>query len=271
MSYTVKDIENLTYQDIMKMSEKELRDITRVGVSAANKRIKRAKAAGKPVKVGNFSIRGKSQQQVRGELNQIRKYLGSSGRAASVAPAKKYTVKDIENLTYKDILKMSDKELRAITRVGVSAANKRLKRMEEAGVESAAAIKAKEKREKFSIKGKTTQQVRSELNDIKKFITSKGGSLRGAKELEKKMYEKMGVDPDNPPPKEDVADFWKAFNRLYDEFIGIFNSQQIMSALREANSIGASDTDDLYEKARDILTGVYEKQQEEASDFFDGF
>jgi len=92
--------------------------------------------------------------------------------------------------------KMSADVLRQVVSRIASAGNKRLKRLDQAGVKSRAADVVKESGGKFSVKGKTEDELRAEFMREKNFFERKTSSLRGIKQIQKetaKTLESRGV------------------------------------------------------------------------------
>ena len=85
----------------------------------------------------------------------------------------------MEELTWGDINKLSEKELRALTSKYISAANKRIKRFKERDESSPATEAALQGRDKFSIKGKNYNEVKRELADVSSFLKMKTSTQKG--------------------------------------------------------------------------------------------
>ena len=124
-----------------------------------------------------------------------------------------------------DILKQSTKKLMNLTRAKLarvisslaSAGNKRLKRLEKAGLsEQSPAYRYIEKSGgKFSVKGKTKEELLLELKRAKKFLSEETttSTLRGTrefiKEQEKIVNERLG----DFKSKNDEKEFWNAYKK----------------------------------------------------------
>lgn len=85
----------------------------------------------------------------------------------------------METLTWADINKLGEKELRALTSKYASAANKRIKRFKERGESSPATEAALQGRDKFSIKGKNYNEVKRELADVSSFLKMQTSTYKG--------------------------------------------------------------------------------------------
>ena len=92
----------------------------------------------------------------------------------------------IENILSMDIdkfNKLKEPDLKKIVGRLVSAANKRIRRMESAGIESPALSGVKRSGGTFSVKDKNLDQLRSEYARAKRFLTSKTSTIKGAKKV----------------------------------------------------------------------------------------
>ncbi len=102
-------------------------------------------------------------------------------------------VKDILRLSDIQINKMSRRELAQVTSILSSAANKRIARIEKAGVTSPAVSNIKRHDGKFSVKGKNTNQLRSEFARARNFMQNATSSVRGAKASAKQIEKNLGL------------------------------------------------------------------------------
>ena len=103
-------------------------------------------------------------------------------------------VKEILQLSDTAINKMSRRELAQVTSILASASNKRIARIEKAGVTSQAVQNVKSHDGRFSVKGKNTNQLRSEFARARNFMTSSTSTLRGAKASAKRIEKNLGLD-----------------------------------------------------------------------------
>lgn len=102
-------------------------------------------------------------------------------------------VKEILQLSDVQINKMSRRELAQVTSILSSAANKRISRIEKAGVTSPAVANVKRHDGKFSVKGKNTNQLRSEFARARNFMQNATSSVRGAKQSAKQIEKNLGL------------------------------------------------------------------------------
>lgn len=103
-------------------------------------------------------------------------------------------VKEILNLSDIQINKMSRRELAQVTSILASAGNKRIARIEKAGVTSPAVASVKSHDGRFSVKGKNTNQLRGEFARARNFMQNTTSTVRGAKASAKNIEKKLGLD-----------------------------------------------------------------------------
>ena len=89
-------------------------------------------------------------------------------------------ISDILNMSWDDLNSLSGKDLKAITSRLVSASNKRIKRLQNSprGTSSFAYQTVEERGRKFSVRGLSTNEVRTEFANARRFLnmkTSKDG------------------------------------------------------------------------------------------------
>lgn len=87
------------------------------------------------------------------------------------------------------------KEIRAEASRLASIANKRIQRLEKAGLESSPAYQKwiDEGGQKFSVRGKTINEVQSELARLRRFIDAKTSTIRGVNATLKEMASNTGM------------------------------------------------------------------------------
>lgn len=140
------------------------------------------------------------------------------------------SVKAILDMDLSDLEQLSRADLaREVSKVA-SAANKRLARLEKAGVVSPAATYAIQHGGKFSVAGKDVGELITELNRARGFMEAKTGNLKGARETRKNTlktiadatkteYENIKSVFDKMTLEEE-RDFWRAVDRLNDSTDG---------------------------------------------------
>lgn len=184
----------------------------------------------------------------------------------------KITVSTIlEELTPKDISSMSLAELKKVTNVLNSAANKRLKRLEAAGETSGVAYRFAmvDTNGKFSTKGKNLNELRAEFKRAYRFFNLKSSSLTQAKK-ERKTFEIRFKEHTG----HEASDFTKEEINSYYEMIGKFRElypdknfkydEKVLARMIKENS----SEEDIIEAMHKSAKENYEKLAEE--DYFEG-
>lgn len=104
------------------------------------------------------------------------------------------SVDDLLNMESREFSKVSQ-DRQALSRVVsrlASAANKRIKRMQAKGENSPALIRAMESGGKFSVKGKSLDELKKEFMRVKSFLQDKTSDLKQWKKLKNKLKESLG-------------------------------------------------------------------------------
>lgn len=117
---------------------------------------------------------------------------------------KQTSVKQILNMSSKQISKLSDAELRKMVVIANSAANKRIKRAEKAGLTSGVIDRAKENG-KFSVKGVQNRvQLENAFTNVKNFLSAQTSSVAGIKKQQRKMFKNLAkiVNKELPPEEQ---------------------------------------------------------------------
>ena len=114
----------------------------------------------------------------------------------------------VDKLDFSDYMKAGEvKENRKKISRLVSLANKRLKRLEDAGLDDSPAYQkwVEAGAEKFSIKGKDHNQLQRELSRLKNFIDSETSTIRGVNNVLKQMAQNTGIEYSNMKELKDNA------------------------------------------------------------------
>lgn len=119
------------------------------------------------------------------------------------------SVKELLNLSSRDISKLSRRELALVVSQLASAGNKRLRRLENTsmGTESIP-YKNTMKVGKFSVAGKNQGQLQNEFKRVSEFLKTKTSTVSGWKEEKARVYKRIGG-------RFDSEDAEKAFWRAY--------------------------------------------------------
>lgn len=121
-------------------------------------------------------------------------------------------VEDLLKLDISAFNAMSEKELRKVVTFMVSAANKRLARMKKSGLTQYPAY-ADRKGERFTVKGKNLNQLRSTYVDLKTFFGKETSSLKGISKVRKKIQKGLkekGIKIDI----SEIDDLFKGLNKM---------------------------------------------------------
>lgn len=162
---------------------------------------------------------------------------------------KQTSVKQILNLSSKQISKMSDIELRKIVTIANSAANKRIKRAEKAGLTSGVIERAKEGGP-FSVKGVVNRgQLESAFTRVRLFLSSETSTTRGIKASQRKTFQNLAkiVNKELPEAEQiNVKDdidlqnisglIWQQIDKLSeDKSLGITRNERYRLAAHAYN------------------------------------
>lgn len=191
------------------------------------------------------------------------------------------SVNDLINLSATQIKNLNRRELSQVVSRLSSAANKRLKRFEKAGIETPA-TRAAMKTGKFSVKGKDLKQLRTEYKRVKGFLTSETGTRKGYNSFLKRLkrsFGEAGVKIGGETPEE-IEQFIDEETRIYDwlaernPFISEapyrYFVQQKLSSYIDAGNLSETA---IKRRMNKYVKQAYEEQQKEnsvdVSDWFD--
>lgn len=106
-----------------------------------------------------------------------------------------------------------ERKLRAEARRLVSMANKRLRRLEEQNLTESPAYKkwVEDGAQKFSVKGKSIEEVKQEIARMEEFLRMKTSTVRGAKEYFKNVAKEVGIKKFS-----DFADLQRKLNTFFE-------------------------------------------------------
>lgn len=178
--------------------------------------------------------------------------------------------KNVEELLEMNPDNLSAADLRKVVSRIASAGNKRLKRLNQAGVKSRATDVVMESGGKFSVKGKTYEALRAEFMREKNFFERKTSSLTGIKQIQRetaKTLESRGVTNID---KDKIGETFALYDRLkeIDPSITAKNLKYgVINAIAEL-----PDYMDIEEKIlamQEQLEDIYEEQEDLYEDFSD--
>ena len=127
---------------------------------------------------------------------------------------------------------MKERELRAEARRLVSMANKRLRRLEQQNLLNSPAYKkwVEDGGQKFSVRGKSNEEVKQEIARMNDFLKKQTSTVRGAKKYFKNVAEEVGIKS-----YADFTDLQKKLNTFFETTYKIkeylYNSKEIGVAI----------------------------------------
>ena len=145
-----------------------------------------------------------------------------------------------------------------------SAANKRLNRLErsDVGELSPAYQQAQKRGRRFSVAGKSVNQLRNEYKAVTQFLKKRTSTVGGWKKVRKETYSRIGGGFKSAAQEKR---FWKAYRKLESDEYGAvksYGSTETQQLLRqELVQGGRRPMDDLIETMIARLDEEYEKQQ----------
>ena len=116
---------------------------------------------------------------------------GKGKKAITFSGGAKYPM-----LPYSDMKQWTIREMKKEVSRRASAANKRIKRVEEAGLGSSAITAVYNNGGKFSVRGKNTMnELYKELQRVTNFLNMSNSTLGGARKEVKRISERIGFNP----------------------------------------------------------------------------
>lgn len=169
---------------------------------------------------------------------------------------------DLVDISIDEFNRLTKSELKEATQVLASAGNKRLKRMQAAGVTSPSAEHVL-KRGKFSTEGKTFQQLKNEYMRAKNFLQSRTGGLREMARLRSESMEALEAAGVIGVTAENYGEFWRAYEELKKSDPSVANAkmkylvlQEIADKQREGKNF-----DEIVTETKQQLQDIYEQAQ----------
>ena len=154
------------------------------------------------------------------------------------------TVRELLDIDISDVNKFNEKTLRAAVQTLSSAANKRVLRINAAGVISPA-VRTVEQHGKFTPKGKSRNQLLSEFVRAVNFLQAETSTVRGARKFTDNIRKNLGLNKTATAEeiKSENKGFWNTFTDLYNNAqnlwthsrLGSPKVQQIITDIRTEN------------------------------------
>lgn len=185
-------------------------------------------------------------------------------------------------MSWDDLNSLSGKDLKAVTSRLVSASNKRIKRLQNSprGTSSFAYQTVEERGRKFSVRGLTTNEVRQEFSNARRFLNMQTSTVKGWKEYRENMNQRLTetLDVEELEWSESTeSKFWKVYRRFEETHGGKFKKgdsdriQQMLTEMFESSDKRRS-ADYFTKRVDELWKEYYEEEQEDSesvSDFFD--
>ena len=179
-------------------------------------------------------------------------------------------VKQYLDMSASEFSKLKEKELRKVVQTLADAGNKRIKRMNEAGLKSPALnyIEHSKGGAHFSPKGKKLNQLRAEYIREKNFLTAETGNIKGARKFIKDsvqgFYEKSGIKI-SEKDFQDIMEIYEDIKRA-DPSVTSYKYHFIESVSAEYEN-GATNAEDIKTRLFNRREEIYkEKVERENSD-----
>lgn len=190
-------------------------------------------------------------------------------------------ITDIMDLSWEKLNSLSESEFRQLTARLVSASNKRLKRLEKTtrGKSSFAYQFVEERGRKFSTRGKSLNQLRTEFKASKQFLSMKTSTVKGWNKYRKGMEERTGYATEGESlnwSERTWSKYWKVYRRFEETHGGTFKKgdsdriQQMLTELMDSSDKRRS-VDTFQEMLEDAYDEMYESDfdDEDIEDMFD--
>lgn len=178
-------------------------------------------------------------------------------------------IPDILDLDWNTVRSMNRRELSKIVSSMASAANKRLRRFEQANDVSPAVRYAEKGGGKFSVAGKNVNQLRAEFVRAKTFLQEKTSTVRQWNRVMRETQQTL-ADMDVHIPREDLREVMKIYGSIKTDFPDIQDSAIYAPAIQEIyNRMQAGQSaDQIKDAARSMMVEGYENR-EAANNAFD--
>ena len=141
------------------------------------------------------------------------------------------TVRELLDIDISDVNKFNEKTLRAAVQTLSSAVNKRVRRINAAGVISPA-VRAVEQHGKFTPKGKSRNQLLSEFVRAVNFLQSETSTVAGARKFTDKMRKNLGLN--KAATAEEInnenKNYWNTYTDLYNKAQNLWTHSRLGSA-----------------------------------------
>ena len=183
---------------------------------------------------------------------------------------------ELLNMSSEDVSSLTRSQLAQVVSRIASAANKRIRGLQEAGIESPAYERVVESGGKFSTKGKNLNQLRSEFLRAKQFMDAKTSSVKGYKKVinnTAKKLQEAGVINANASNVQDLLKIYDRLTKLDPNAKGRGLKYKLLNVIGDQMRISptASVTDIVYTLERQLESIIEENERsnnDEVSQWF---
>lgn len=140
------------------------------------------------------------------------------------------TVRELLDIDISDVNKFNEKTLRAAVQTLSSTANKRVRRINNAGVVSPA-VRAAEQQGKFTPKGKNRNQLLSEFVRTVNFLQSETSTVKGARKFTDKIRKNLGMNKTATADEinNENKNYWNTYTDLYNKAQNLWTHSRLGS------------------------------------------
>lgn len=175
-------------------------------------------------------------------------------------------IKDILSMGLNEFNMLKESQLRSLTNKLVSAANKRVRRFQAAGVKSPALSKV-EQEGIFSTRNKSFNELRQEFARTRRFLQSETGNLRGAKRVQNQVINNLNRSGVNIT-RDQYNAFFDAYEKLKQQNPEVAERRFKYMAMKEISDRINDDTDPaaIAEALANDFNSIYEATEEQEQD-----
>ena len=190
------------------------------------------------------------------------------------------SIKDILNMDFADIQKLTRKELATVTSRLVSASNKRIRRLEKSELGESPAIRSLKSRtseSRLSVKGKSQGQLQRTFTEAKHFLNLKTSTISGYKAVVKNIKKSISERTGKSISEIDVSKLYSTLHKAQE--LGLVDKRGSKGSEQAVNEIidilernPDKSIDDIINDIDDWYTEMYEEDfndnDEEDDDIF---
>ena len=190
------------------------------------------------------------------------------------------SIKDIINMDFADIQKLTRKELATVTSRLVSASNKRIRRLEKSELGEAPSIRSLKVRtgeDRLSVKGKSQGQLQRTFTEAKHFLNLKTSTIGGYKKVIKNIKKTISERIERNVTELDVSKLYSTLHKAQE--LGLVDKRGSKGSEQAVNEIidilernPDKGIDDIINDIDDWYTEMYEEDfndnDEEDDDIF---